>query len=133
MEGFFFGFGLATILAGGVLGAVSAFFLTEMGRSFYRPYIYAHEIDDWFIADTIGNSFGTVTAVFVILTMSGKGTSWDWRLVGMVLAGLLFYETLNLAGNHAFDVNDVIARIRYCWCASVGDESDVAAVLKFFQ
>ena len=61
---------------------ISAYFVTEIGRSFYRPYIYANEIDDWIIADTIGNSFGTMTAVFMILTMSGRGTSWDWRLVG---------------------------------------------------
>ena len=90
---------------------ISAYFLTEMARSFYRPYVYAHDINDWFIADTIGNSLGTITAVFMILTMSGRGTSWDWRLVGMVLAGLVGYEVLNLTGASAFDVNDVLATL----------------------
>ena len=89
----------------------SAFFLTEMGRSFYRPYIYANEIDDWVVADTIGNSLGTVTAIFMILTMSGRGTNRDWRLVGMVIAGLIGYEMLNLVGDRSFDVNDVVATI----------------------
>ena len=89
----------------------SAFFLTEMARSFYRPYIYAHDINDWVVADTIGNSLGTVAAVFMILTMSGRGTSWDWRLVGMVIAGLIAYEMLNIFGDHPFDVNDVIATL----------------------
>ena len=89
----------------------SAFFLTEMARSFYRPWIYANDIDDWVVADTIGNSLGTVTAVFMILTMSGRGTSWDWRLVGIVIAGLIGYETLNLFGDHPFDQNDVIATL----------------------
>ncbi len=88
---------------------ISAYFLTEMARSFYRPYIYANNIDDWVVADTIGNSLGTVTAVFMILTMSGRGTSWDWRLVGMVIAGLIGYEMLNLVDDHQFDVNDVLA------------------------
>jgi hypothetical protein len=90
---------------------ISAYFLTEMARSFYRPYIYANEINDWVIADTIGNSLGTVTAVFMILTMSGRGSSWDWRLVGVVLVGLIGYEGLNLAGNHSFDLNDVLATV----------------------
>ena len=90
---------------------ISAYFITEMARSFYRPYVYANNIDDWVIADTIGNSLGTVTAIFMILTMSGKGTSWDWRLVGMVIAGLIGYEVLNLPGHRSFDVNDVIATI----------------------
>ena len=89
----------------------SAFFLTEMARSFYRPYIYANDIDDWVVADTIGNSLGTVTAVFMILTMSGRGTRWDWRLVAMVIIGLVGYELLNLIGDHPFDTNDVIATV----------------------
>jgi len=90
---------------------MSAYFVTEMGRSFYRPYIYANGIDDWVIADTLGNSFGTVTAIFMLLTMSGRGTAWDWRIVVMVLLGLVGYETLNLAQNHPFDVNDLFATL----------------------
>lgn len=90
---------------------ISAYFVTEIARSFYRPYVYANDINDWAIADTIGNSFGTVTAIFMILTMSGRGTNWDWRLVGMVMAGLIGYELLNLAGEHSFDVNDVLATL----------------------
>ncbi len=92
---------------------ISAYFITEMARSFYRPFVYANEIDDWVIADTIGNSFGTITAIFMILTMSGRGTSWDWRLVGMVIVGLIGYEVLNLPGHDAFDVNDVIATLLF--------------------
>jgi len=49
---------------------ISAYFLTEMGRSFYRSYIYANKIDHWVVADTIGNSLGTVTAN--ILAKHGK-------------------------------------------------------------
>ncbi len=90
---------------------ITAYFVTEIARSFYRPYIYANDINDWVIADTIGNSLGTVTAVFMILTMSGRGTSWDWRLVGMVIAGLIGYEMLNLTGDHPFDLNDVMATL----------------------
>jgi len=89
----------------------SCFFLTEMARSFYRPYVYANQIDDWNVADTVGNSLGTVTAIFMILTMAGRGTRWDWRLVAMVLAGLVGYEMFNLIGGRAFDVNDVWATL----------------------
>ena len=92
-----------------LLIGISAYFLTEMARSFYRPYIYANDINDWVIADTIGNSIGTITAIFMILTMSGRGTSWDWRLVAIVIFGLLGYESLNLLNDHPFDVNDVLA------------------------
>lgn len=49
--------------------------------------------------------------LFVILTMAGRGTSWDWRLVGIVVAGLIGYESTNLTGHHGFDVNDVLATL----------------------
>ncbi len=92
---------------------LSAYFVTEMARSFYRPYIYANDIGDWFIADTIGNSLGTITAVFMILTMAGRGTGWDWRLVWMVLVGLLGYEGINLLSGHPLDLNDVLATVLF--------------------
>ncbi len=92
---------------------ISAYFLTEMARSFYRPYIYANDINDCFIADTVGNSLGTVTAIFMIITMAGKGSRWDWILVAIVLAGLVAYELTNLTGHHPFDANDVIATLLF--------------------
>jgi len=90
---------------------ITAYFLTEMARSFYRPYIYANDIYDWHIADTIGNSLGTVTAIFMILTMAGRGTNWDWRLILIVIAGLLGYELLNLVSDRPFDFNDALATL----------------------
>lgn len=91
--------------------AITAYAITELGRSFYRPYIYKNNINDFFIADTIGNSFGTMTAIFVILTMSGKGTNKDWNIVFIIIAGLIAYELLNLTGKTAVDINDMIATI----------------------
>ena len=91
--------------------AIIAFSITELGRSFYRPYIYENKIADYFIADTIGNSFGTMTAIFMILTLSGKGTNKDWILVLIIIAGLLVYELLNLTGKTAIDINDMIATV----------------------
>ncbi|HQU73644.1 MAG: hypothetical protein KDI06_09720 [Calditrichaeota bacterium] len=98
---------------------ITAFFITELGRSFYRPYIYKNAIQDFHIADTIGNSFGTITAIFMILTLSGKGTKADWRLVLLIIVGLLFYEFLNLTGRHSVDVNDLIATVLFGALSSI--------------
>lgn len=86
-------------------------FITEMGRSFYRPYIYSHNINDYFVADTIGNSFGTVTALFMIITLAGKGDKSDWKIFAIIIPGLLFYELLNLTGKTSVDINDMIATL----------------------
>lgn len=94
-----------------LLIAMTAFAITELGRSFYRPYIYANNINDYYIADTIGNSFGTLTAIFMVITLSGKGTNKDWNLFLIIIPGLLVYELLNLTGKTAIDINDMIATI----------------------
>ena len=94
-----------------LLIALLAYSLTEFGRSFYRPYIYTNHIHDYYIADTIGNSFGTMTAIFMIITLSGKGTNKDWYLFLIIIPGLLVYEFLNLTGKTAVDVNDMIATV----------------------
>lgn len=88
-----------------------AYSITELGRSFYRPYIYSHNINDYFVADTIGNSLGTVTAIFMILTLAGKGDKSDWKIFAIIIPGLLLYELLNLTGKTAVDINDMIATL----------------------
>ena len=47
--------------------AVLFFFLTEIGRNIYRPYIYTNNIDDYGIADSIGNSGGIIVQIFFML------------------------------------------------------------------
>jgi hypothetical protein len=90
-----------------------AFFATEMARSFYRPFVYANDINDYFIADTVGNSLGTVTAIFMVLTLSGSGTSRDWYIVALLIVGLVGYEVLSFGSYHALDVRDVEATILF--------------------
>lgn len=90
---------------------ITSYAITELARSFYRPYIYSNRIDDFFIANTIGNSFGTMAAIFMILTLSGSGTGKDWKRVFIIIAGLLVYELLNLTGKTAIDINDMIATV----------------------
>jgi len=91
--------------------AITAYSITELGRSFYRPYIYSNGISDFHVADTLGNSFGTMTAIFMVLTLSGKGTNKDWKIILIIIGGLLIYELLNLTGKTAIDLNDMIATL----------------------
>jgi len=86
-----------------------AFFITEMTRSFWRPYAYQNEVFDYYFSDTIGNSFGTIAAIFMLLTLVGKGIRQDWRLVCFIIIGLIIYELLGYPSK--FDFNDLIATI----------------------
>ena len=101
---------------GTLLIGLLAFFVTELTRSFWRPYVYQNNAFDYYFSDTVGNSFGTVTAIFIILSLSGKGTNSDWWLVIMVITGLIFYELLG-AGSQ-MDPNDIFATLLFGFCSA---------------
>ncbi|MBX3044688.1 MAG: hypothetical protein KIT33_05950 [Candidatus Kapabacteria bacterium] len=92
------------------IGIVS-FFLTEIARSFYGPYIYKNDIFDYYLADTLGNSLGTVTAIFMVLSLSGKSTKKDWKIMAIIISGLVGYECLNFITGYPFDFRDVLATL----------------------
>ena len=92
---------------------ITAYFVTELARSFYRPYIYAHELNDFHIADTIGNSAGTVTALFMILTLTRSDTTKDTHLFLIVFLGLIGYEIVSGTGGHPIDALDIVATVLF--------------------
>ena len=98
---------------------IGAYFVTEMARSFYRPFIYANEISDFHIADTIGNSTGTVTALFMVLTMMKTGQMKDSYLFALIGIGLIGYEVLSGTGSRSVDTWDVAATLLFTACSVV--------------
>ena len=97
-------------IANGVVGGL-AFLVTEAGREFYRPYVYSHGIDDFHIADTLGNSFGTIATVFIILSLTGKNRSWDYRFIAILALGLCGYELMQGPMGGSIDPFDILATL----------------------
>ena len=93
-----------------VLG-LAFFGLTELGRSFFRPYIYAHHPDHPMIANTIGNSLGTLAAVFTVVALAGVGGRKDLRIIAVVVFGLVGYELSNALFEHPVDPFDIAATL----------------------
>ncbi len=90
---------------------ISALGLTEAGREWYRPWVKANDIRDFYFADTIGNSLGTVTAVFIILGLVGKGGWSDLRLIAMVTLGVVGYELAQGPMGGTIDPRDILATL----------------------
>jgi hypothetical protein len=74
--------------------AVLFFFLTELGRKVYRPFIYRNSIDDYGIADSVGNSGGIIVQIFVALAILNAPGAKAFRIVGFMVAGYILYEIL---------------------------------------
>ncbi|MDJ0952713.1 MAG: hypothetical protein QNJ81_03440 [Acidimicrobiia bacterium] len=73
---------------------VVAFFLTEVGRSVYRPYIYDNEINDFGIADSIGNLGGIVVQIFLSLAILNSQKRKAFNVIGFLVVGYILYEIL---------------------------------------
>jgi len=70
------------------------FFLTEIGRNIYRPYIYSNKIDDYGIADSIGNSGGIIVQIFFMLAGLNSPIKKVFRVIGFIVIGYILYEIL---------------------------------------
>ena len=91
---------------------IAAFALTEIGREIYRPYIYTNGINDFGIADTIGNFFGTITQIYFMLALLYPTYKNGLFFFPFFIVGYSIYEfwQLTLPGSH-FDWKDIVATI----------------------
>lgn len=74
--------------------AVLFFFLTEIGRQIYRPFVYSNNINDFGIADSIGNSGGIIVQIFFMLSILNSPKNKVFRVIVFVVIGYLLYEIL---------------------------------------
>jgi len=74
--------------------AVIFFFLTEIGRNIYRPFIYTNNINDYGIADSIGNSGGIIVQIFFSLVLLNSPSKKVFNVIGFIVFGYILYEIL---------------------------------------
>ncbi|MDX5585339.1 MAG: hypothetical protein QNK20_10545 [Aureibaculum sp.] len=92
--------------------AVLFFFLTEIGRNIYRPYIYSNNIDDYGIADSIGNSGGIIVQIFFMLAILNSPRKKVFRVIGFIVIGYILYEILQpYLPRGVFDWKDIYGTI----------------------
>jgi len=68
------------------------FVLTEMGRFIYRPFIYEHQINDWGIADSMGNLGGILVQLFFGFSVINPTKVKGLRLITFFVLGYIIYE-----------------------------------------
>lgn len=90
---------------------LSAVVIYEIARVAYRPYIYSNDINDFHIADTLGNSLGTIATVFVFLSILGRKITDDLFLLRTTVMGVFIYELVHPLLGKQIDIWDIIATI----------------------
>ena len=74
--------------------AVLAFFMTEAGRKIYRPFIYENGINDFGIADSIGNLGGIIVQIYFSFALLNSSKKKGFRVIGFIVIGYILYEIL---------------------------------------
>ena len=95
-----------------LITGIAAFFLTEFGRFVYRPYIYQNHVNDFGLADSIGNLGGIIVQIFVMLAFFNSSFRKGFNLIVFLVAGYILYEFLQpYLPKGVFDWLDVYATI----------------------
>ncbi|MCA6079114.1 hypothetical protein [Fulvivirga sedimenti] len=92
--------------------SVLFFFLTEIGRKVYRPFIYRNEIDDFGIADSIGNSGGIIVQIFFTMAILNSPEKKSIRVVLFLVLGYILYEIVQpYLPRGVFDWKDIYGSV----------------------
>ena len=92
--------------------ALFSFGLTELGRFVYRPFIYENNINDFGIADSMGNLGGIIVQIFFGLALVNSTKKKGLRLIAFFIIGYIFYEAIQpILPKGVFDWQDVYGTI----------------------
>ena len=93
------------------IGVLALLIYEFIARPIYRPYIYANRINDFHIADTIGNSLGTLATVFIFIGLLTSELLQGKYMMRIIILGLVLYETAHPLLGKAIDIWDIIATL----------------------
>jgi hypothetical protein len=82
-----------------------------IAKPYYRKYIYAHAINDFHIADTLGNTLGTIATIFVVVGLIGGDKTRNLPLIKITTIAGVVYELMQPLLGKPIDPWDVVATI----------------------
>jgi hypothetical protein len=80
-----------------------------LARPIYRPYIYENKINDFHIADTIGNTFGTLPTLFFLTAILSNDTVKGNFLIKLGTFSVIVFELAHPLLGKPIDIWDIIA------------------------
>jgi glycopeptide antibiotics resistance protein len=89
-----------------------SFGLTAIGRNIYRPFIYENNINDYGIADSMGNLGGIIVQIFFGLALINSTKKKGLRIISFFILGYILYEIAQLClPKGVFDWKDIYGTI----------------------
>ncbi len=89
-----------------------SFGLTEIGRYIYRPFIYENDINDYGLADSMGNLGGIIVQIFFGLAIFNSTKEKGLRIILFFVVGYILYEVVQpILPKGVFDWKDIYGTI----------------------
>lgn len=82
-----------------------------IGRPIYRPYIYNNKINDFHIADTLGNTLGTFPTIFFLIAILSNDKTKGNYLIKLGTFSVVVFELAHPLLGKPIDIWDIIATV----------------------
>jgi hypothetical protein len=82
-----------------------------IARPFYRPYIYSNKINDFHIADTLGNTLGTLAMIFILIFLLSSNKEKSNFLIKNGTVIMVVYELAQPLLGKPIDPWDILATL----------------------
>lgn len=82
-----------------------------IAKPYYRSFIYSHKIYDFHVADTLGNSLGTIAEVFIVVGLFRSDKTRDHFLIKITTISIVVYELLQPLLGKPIDPYDILATV----------------------
>lgn len=93
------------------IGLTAVLVYEFIARPFYRPFIYANNIQDFHLADTIGNTLGTVATIFVFVGLIGERREQHQFLIKTIILSVALFELAHPLLGKPVDGWDLLATV----------------------
>jgi glycopeptide antibiotics resistance protein len=94
-----------------LVGGSSLLIYELVARPFYRPYIYSNHINDFHLADTLGNSLGTIAMIFILLFLLSHEKAKGKPVIILGIISLVIYEIAQPLLGKPIDIWDILATL----------------------
>lgn len=82
-----------------------------IAKPYYRSFIYSNNINDFHVADTLGNSLGTIAEVFIVVGLLGRDKTRDHFLIKVTTISIIIYELVQPLLGKPIDPWDIVATV----------------------
>lgn len=93
------------------IGLTALLLYEFIARPIYRPYIYTNHINDFHLADTLGNTLGTMVTIFFLIGLLSNETVKGNYLLKLGTFSVILFELAHPLLGKPIDVWDIIATI----------------------